>query len=136
MRPVAGMSVLITGGGSGIGEGAARYFVKRGARVTISGRRADRLDAVAAGLGEACLAVRGDVTAAPDRAALVEAAVAHGGGLDSLISNAGNMYRAPLTDLDEARLLDLFHTNVVAGMLLSGLCVPHFQRRGGGAIIF
>ena len=57
MRPIEGMSLLITGGGTGIGAGTARYFVERGARVTICGRRQDRLDEVAGQLGPACLAV-------------------------------------------------------------------------------
>ena len=43
MREIKDMSVLITGGGSGIGEGAARLFAAQGARVTITGRRADTL---------------------------------------------------------------------------------------------
>ena len=51
MRPVEGMSVLITGGGSGLGAGAAKHFADRGARVTISGRRADKVHAVAASIG-------------------------------------------------------------------------------------
>ena len=46
MLDIAGMSVLITGGGSGIGAGTARYFAARGARVTICGRRVDRLSQV------------------------------------------------------------------------------------------
>ena len=46
MREIAGMSVLITGGGSGLGAGTAQYFADRGARVTICGRRADKLAAV------------------------------------------------------------------------------------------
>ena len=43
MREIAGQSVLITGGGSGLGAGTARYFAARGARVTICGRRRDKL---------------------------------------------------------------------------------------------
>lgn len=135
MRPIEGLSVLITGGGSGIGEGAARYLAERGARVTISGRTAAKVEAVAAAIGPNCLAVTADVTRAEDRARLVEAAVAHGGGLHALISNAGNMLRGPITDLDEAAVLDLFHANVVAGMMLTGLCVPHLER-AGGAVVF
>lgn len=135
MKPSAGLSVLITGGGSGIGAGTARFLAARGARVTITGRRADKIEAVARDIGPACRAVPGDVTNAADRARMVAAAVEHGDGLDALVNNAGNMYRGPITDLDERALLDLFHSNVVAGMQLTGLAVPALERRRG-AVIF
>ena len=135
MKAVAGQSVAVTGGGSGIGEATARHFAAKGARVTVCGRRKDRIEAVAADIGEACRAVVADITVAADRAALIEAALQHGGGLDVLVSNAGNMYRGPITALDEAELLAVFHTNVVAGMLLTGQAVPHLAAREG-AVIF
>lgn len=128
-------SVLITGGGSGIGAGTAAYLVERGARVTICGRRVEKINAVAKALGDQCLAVVGDITAAGDRTKIVNAAVKHGNGLHGLVNNAGNMYRGPLTELDEAELLALFHTNVVAGMMLSGECQPHLVA-SEGAIVF
>lgn len=136
MKPVTGMSVLVTGGGSGIGEATARHYASRGARVTISGRRPDKIQAVAHDLGAACLGVAGDVADAADRSRLVEAAVAHGGGrLDVVVSSAGNMYRGPIDRLDEAAVLDLFRVNVVAGMMLTGLCAEHLERTQG-AVIF
>ena len=72
MRDVKGMSVLITGGGSGIGEGTARLFAAHGAKVTISGRRRDKIEAVAASIGDACHAVVGDVTVQADREAMLQ----------------------------------------------------------------
>ncbi len=135
MKALAGMSILITGGGSGIGAGTARYLAAAGSRVTVCGRRVDKVEAVARDIGEQCLAVQADVTNAADRERVVAAAVAHGGGLDALVNNAGNMYRGPLGELEEASLLDIFHTNVVAGMLLAGLCQPHLAR-SEGAIVF
>ena len=129
------MSVLVTGGGSGIGAGVAEYFCGRGARVTICGRRKDKVDAVAARLGDNCRSVQADVTRDADRRLLVEAALEHGAGLDALVNNAGNMYRGAVEELDERRLLDLFHANVVGGMLLTGLCVEALSR-SAGAVIF
>jgi NAD(P)-dependent dehydrogenase (short-subunit alcohol dehydrogenase family) len=135
MREIKDMSVLITGGGSGLGEGAARLFASRGAKVTISGRRIDKIAAVAASIGPECLAVAGDVTQAADRVAMIEAAVSHGGKLDVLVNNAGNMYRQAVTEYSEALLQEAFNTNVIAGMMLSSLAVPHLAVTEG-AIVF
>ncbi len=135
MRAVENMSVLVTGGGSGIGEGIARHFCSLGALVTISGRRADKVAAVADSIGPACRAVVGDVTNASDRVAMVQAAVQHGGGLELLVNNAGNMYRGPLAELDEAELLAVFHSNVIGGMMLTQAALPALVA-SRGAVIF
>ncbi len=135
MRVLSGMSVLITGGGSGIGAGTARHLVAGGARVTICGRRPEKIAAVAREIGNGCRAVVADITQARDRALAVAEAVEHGGGLDALINNAGNMLRGNIDALDEAELMDLFHTNVVGAMLLTGLCVPALAVRRG-AVVF
>jgi 3-oxoacyl-[acyl-carrier protein] reductase len=135
MRELSGMSVLVTGGGSGIGAGTARYLAASGARVTICGRRAEKIGAVADEIGADCRAVVADITQAEDRAHAVAEAIEHGGGLDALINNAGNMLRGNIDALAEAELIDLFHTNVVGGMLLTGLCVPALSERRG-AVVF
>ena len=130
------MSVLITGGGSGIGEGIARHFGAAGAAVTISGRRADKVDAVASSIGRCCRSIVGDVTVAADREAMVDAAADHGGGrLDVVVNNAGNMYRGPLSELAEGQLLEVFHSNVVAGMMLTQRALDHLIA-ASGAVIF
>jgi 3-oxoacyl-[acyl-carrier protein] reductase len=136
MRPVEGMSVLVTGGGSGIGEGIARHLCSKGAMVTISGRRADKVQAVATSIGPACRAVVGDVTVDADRRAMVAAAVEHGGGLDVLVNNAGNMYRGPLAELDETKLLDLFHSNVVGGIMLTQAALEPLCAARGAVVFF
>jgi NAD(P)-dependent dehydrogenase (short-subunit alcohol dehydrogenase family) len=136
MRPVEGMSVLVTGGGSGIGEGIARHLCGLGARVTISGRRPGKVHAVAASIGDACRAVVGDVTVADDRLAMVDAALEHGDGrLDVLVNNAGNMYRGPLDELREDELLAVFHSNVVAAMMLTQAALAPL-RASRGAVVF
>jgi len=136
MRSVEGMAVLVTGGGSGIGEGIARHFCAAGGLVTISGRRAAKVHDVATSIGPACRSVVGDITSADDRAAMVAAAVEHGDGrLDVLVNNAGNMYRGPLHELQEESVLDVFHSNVVGPMMLTQAALPHLVGRRG-AVIF
>ncbi len=136
MRATAGMSVLVTGGGSGLGEGIARRFAGLGALVTISGRRQQRIDAVAASIGDACCSVAGDVTVDADRKRMIDAALGHGGGrLDVLVNNAGNMYRGPLAELDEAELLAVFHSNVIAGIMLTQAALEPLKA-AKGAVVF
>jgi NAD(P)-dependent dehydrogenase (short-subunit alcohol dehydrogenase family) len=134
MRSIKDMSILITGGGSGIGEGTSRYFARHGAKVTISGRRREPLEAVAASIGPACRAVVGDVTSEADRAAMIEAAVAHGGGIDVLFNNAGNILKGSLNDFKEPELLGIFNANVVGPMLLTAAAVPELEKRKGSII--
>ena len=130
MRDIEGQSVLITGGGSGLGEAAARFLTGRGAKVTITGRRSTRIAEKATEIG--CNGIAGDVTKASDRDAMIEAAVAYGGGrLDCLLNNAGNMLRGPVEELEEQALLDIFHSNVVGAMMLTGLAAAHLALTKG-----
>lgn len=135
MRMIENMSVLITGGGSGIGEGIARHFAARGARVTISGRRADKVGTVAESIGPACAAIAGDVTSAKDRERMLHAAIEHGGKLDVLVNNAANMYRQPVDAYTEDVLRDAFETNVISSMMLASAAIPHLEKTEG-AIVF
>ncbi|MBF9033524.1 SDR family oxidoreductase [Rhodobacterales bacterium HKCCE2091] len=131
-----GRSILVTGGGSGLGEGIARHLCDLGAKVTITGRRAEKLDAVAGDIGPACHAVAGDITVDADRRAMIAGAVEHGGHLDGLVNTAANMLNGPITSLEAEKILDVFNANVVAGMALTGLAAPEMEAAGGGAVLF
>lgn len=133
-RPIEGMSVLVTGGGSGIGETVATRLAAAGARVTVTGRRADRVAAVAERSG--ARAVPGDVTSDADRRRMVDVAVEHGGGLDAVVHGAANMYRGALDELTEQGLRDVFDSNTVAPMLLTGLALEHLAATRGAVVFF
>jgi len=136
MQTLQGKSILLTGGGSGIGEGCAAYFASRGARVTITGRREDRVAAVAKAIGPNCSYVAGDVTKDGDRWCMLEAALAHGGGkLDALVNNAGVTLHGPLSEQKAGPMLDLLNTNLVAPTMLTQIAVPHLAK-SEGAVIF
>jgi NAD(P)-dependent dehydrogenase (short-subunit alcohol dehydrogenase family) len=67
---------------------------------------------------------------------MVAAAVTHGEGrLDVLVNNAGNMYRGPLAELREDELLAVFHSNVVAAMMLTQRALDHLVA-ATGAVVF
>ena len=135
-QSIEGRSILLTGGGSGIGEGTARYLIERGARVTITGRRADRIRALAESLGSNCHWVAGDVCNPQDREKMLAEAVRHGGGaLHGLINNAGITHHSGLAGIDAAALQQVFETNVSAPLLLTQLAVPALEQ-SHGCVIF
>ena len=135
MNTLQDKSILITGGGTGIGAGCAAYFAARGARVTISGRRESRLREVADAIGAACHCVVGDVTVARDRQAMLDAALAHGGGrLDTLINNAGITHHGGLPELDEEAVLKVLHSNVAAPLMLTQIALPALEASQGSVI--
>ncbi|MFN2100015.1 SDR family NAD(P)-dependent oxidoreductase [Altererythrobacter sp. MF3-039] len=131
MRAIEGMSVLVTGASSGIGEETARYLASQGARVTATARRQDRLDMLAEEIGPNCRVVAGDVTEQADREAMLAAALEHGGGLEALVNNAGAMFRQPVDSYTEEHLRQAFDTNVISGMMLSSMAVPHLEKSEG-----
>lgn len=132
---VAGLSALITGGGSGIGLGAAARLVRDGAHVTICGRTEDRLrtavsslEEIASSEGSASGApgtaayVVADVTVEEQIAAAVEAAAAERGRLDILFANAGGaMHMGPITDADLAQVRATVDLNLIGTFL----CIKH-----------
>jgi 3-oxoacyl-[acyl-carrier protein] reductase len=136
MRETSGTSVLVTGGGSGLGEACARRLVDHGARITICGRRGEPLERIAEDLGERCLAVTADVSEAGQHAMLLERALAHGGKLDAIVNAAGNMYRGPVDTLQESLLTDVFRSNVIGPMLLLGAAKAHLAETGGSIVFF
>jgi len=136
MRALDEMSVLITGGGSGIGEATARLLAANGALVTVTGRRSAKVRAVAESVGDNCSWLAADVTKHEDRQRMVEHAVRHGGGrLDALVSNAGNMERTPIESWTPERLRQVFEDNVIAGMMLAQAALSHLES-SKGAVVF
>jgi NAD(P)-dependent dehydrogenase (short-subunit alcohol dehydrogenase family) len=134
-----GKSVLITGGGSGIGRAAALAFARRGAHVTVAGRRQDEgLETVALIEQAGGLAgyVQADVTDPDDLARLHQRAMDMRGRLDIAFNNAGFQEpRAPIVEQDPALYTRVFDTNVRAVYLGLQHQIAIMLKQGGGAIV-
>ena len=125
---------IVTGAGSGFGEGIARKFVAEGAQVLIADRDEAAAKRVADALG--ANAIRADVAVAADVHAMVEAAYAHFGGLDILVNNAGIGHTPqPLEDLAEAEFDRILAVNVKSIYLAAKEVVPRFKLQKRGVIL-
>ncbi|WP_165251307.1 SDR family oxidoreductase [Paludisphaera soli] len=130
--------VVVTGASSGIGEAVARTLAKEGARVVLAARRVDRLEKIVAEIREAggqALAHAVDVTKPEDFQALVDATVAHFGGVDVLVNNAGVMPLSPLAagKVDEWR--QMVSVNVMGVLHGISAVYPRFREQGRGHLV-
>jgi 3-oxoacyl-[acyl-carrier protein] reductase len=136
-----GKVAIVTGGGSGFGEGIARRFAEEGARLVVNDiddRGGERVAAEierAHGQGSA-LYLRADVASNAAMAALVEGAVKRFGRVDIMVNNAGTTHRnGPMLAVEEAEFDRVFAVNVKSIYLAARHVVPVMRRQGGGAII-
>lgn len=126
-RPLA----VVTGAGSGIGAATARRLAAEGFEVVCAGRRADRIEAVAAGIGGR--AVVCDVTRPESVAALAEAV---GGELAVLVNNAGGALRQePVAVADLDAWDTMYQTNVLGAARVTQALLPALVA-GEGIIVF
>ena len=131
-----GKVAMVTGGGTGIGEAIAKRFVHEGARVCITGRRKEMLDAAMetfpSGSAVAC---QGDVTNPQDVRRMVAAVCEFGGRIDVLVNNAGVGAVGGVAGHD----IDLWHRtidiNLTGPFMLMREAIPPMMEDGGGSII-
>lgn len=129
-------TVLITGGGSGLGLGMASCLVAAGARVVLVGRREAELRAAAAGLGPHAYPLSGDITAPGEPARLAAGAEALAGPVTCLINNAGVHLKKPAVETTEAEFMTVLDTHVRAAFALTRAVAPAMLARGSGSILF
>ena len=112
MSRLQGKTAVVTGGGSGIGYGAAKRFIEEGAFVYIFGRRQETLDAAVAQLGSSARAIQGSVTDLSDLDRLYTTVKTERGSLDILLANAGTGAFAPLGEITPEHYDQIFDLNV------------------------
>lgn len=131
---------IITGASSGIGRAAALLFARQGAKLVLSARGRERLDAVAEDIraaGGAAVAIAGDVSEEAHHQALVDAAQTEFGGLDIAFNNAGTTGPlGALPALSMAEWQTVLGVNLTSGFLAAKYQLPAMEARGGGSLVF
>lgn len=129
MGTLDGRHALVTGGGTGIGAAIARALAGAGAAVSIAGRRAEPLAAVASALPRAA-AMTADVTREDSVRMLMEAARSALGPIDILVANAGAAESAPFGRIDLAHWQRMLDVNLTGAFLAVREALPDLTRSG------
>ncbi len=137
---LTGRTVLITGGGSGIGKGVAAGVVAAGGNAMLAGRNADKLAAAAKeieALGDGSVLYEpADVTDEDEAARLVAATTAWHGRLDGVVHSAGGSETiGPLTQIDSAAWRNTVNLNVNGTMYVLKHAAREMVRGGGGSFV-
>lgn len=134
---LVGKSVVVTGGGSGIGEAIALSFAGDGAQVIVAGRSLDKLEAVAArGESGRILPVVCDVSDRAAATALVEEALRQFGKVDILVNAAGvNIPRRMMADIDPSDWDRLININATGTFNTIHAILPSMREQNDGVII-
>lgn len=130
-------TVIVTGGGTGIGRGIAAAFAQQGDHVVIMGRTADKLEATAQELGPQVVPQQVDVSQRKQVEQAVAAVVQRFGQVHVLVNNAGFVRSiSPDTPLAEAEAAwdEEVDTNLKGAFLMSVAVAPHLARPGGRII--
>jgi 3-oxoacyl-[acyl-carrier protein] reductase len=135
MRDLTDLTVAITGARSGIGAATARALIEEGSSVVLGARRIDRLDELAAELGDKVAVVEMDVREPADSLRLVEQAYERFGRLDAIVPNAGIGAYGGIMDLSDEQLREMMDINVAGTVWPIRAAVPGFIEAGGGDIV-
>jgi NADP-dependent 3-hydroxy acid dehydrogenase YdfG len=135
---LSGRAVAITGATSGIGEATALLVARAGGSVALAGRRADRLEALAAriaGEGGTAIALPTDVSKEDEARAFVEQAAEQLGRLDALVNNAGVMLLGPVTGASTDEWRQMIEVNCLGLLYCTHAALPIMGEGGGGHIV-
>lgn len=123
-RNLTGQRAILTGGSSGVGRALVRTLAERGTRLLVTGRREERLAAVAAEFPTQISFLAGDITSAQFRQHLVEQANEDLGGLDLVVAAAGSGAVGPFAESSSETLRNIFEVDFFAPVELLRLTLP------------
>jgi citronellol/citronellal dehydrogenase len=133
-----GQVILVTGGGTGLGRATAVELAARGARVVVTGRRAEPLEETARLCeGDRCSAEVCDIREEEQVHALVDGVLARHGRIDTLVNNAGGQYMTPAEDITLKGFETVVRLNLIGTWLMThAVATKAFipEARGGKVI--
>ena len=125
---------MISGGGRGLGLALAQRLRQEGWNVSIGARNVDAATA-AGGSGDTTVVHRYDALDASSNDAWVAATLERFGAIDAIINNAGIVDPAPLDDLSEESLDEMWRVNVMGPFRLIKAALPHLRASGTGRVV-
>ncbi len=133
----AGRTILVTGGGSGLGRCTAHELKSLGARLAIAGRTQEKLDRVKEELGDPdTFTFAADLRREEEVKAMVDGVLAWSGGrIDGLVNNAGGQFPAQLKDISLNGWNAVVNNNMTATFLVSKAVYLGSMEKHGGAIV-
>lgn len=129
---------IITGGGTGIGQGIAYMFAKEGAYVSVCGRRKDPLEETVRYIvenGEEAIYCIGDVRSSKEIDDIVEIVLMKWGQIDILVNNAGVYIPHDIVSMTEEEWDKVMSIDVKGVFLMSKAVLPHMLKQDKGKII-
>ncbi len=133
-----GKTIIVTGGGSGIGRCTAHELVALGANVAILGRTAEKLAEVKAEIEEDGGQVLTQVCDIRDETmviAAIDAVLGAYGRIDGLVNNAGGQYRAPMKTISTKGFEAVVRSNLTGGFIFMREVYNRWMEANGGAIV-
>ena len=130
-----GKSIIITGGGSGIGLACTKLFSNEGAQVAIFGRRQDRLNATAKEVGSQILTVTGDLMVNNDLDNLVSKTLQTFGKIDIVVNNGGIFTGSPIHETNDNDWDTIMNTNLRSAFQLTKRVLPHMIEHKAGVFV-
>lgn len=131
-------TIIVTGGGSGIGRCTAHELASLGAHVVLIGRKAEKLASVAAEIqedGGACSVSALDIRDEENVKATVARVVEHRGRIHGLVNNAGGQFPSPLSSISKKGFEVVVSTNLTGGFLVAREVFLQSMSAHGGSIV-